>query len=463
MLKKTKPPFWKLAKISGSCSVRNLLAAAVLVLVFLFGSLVFGDAVAPLVAGSSSGTVYGPNGVPVMGAMVMALGPEGSGFATTDSSGLYSISEGLKTGTYTVSVIALGYLGAEEEEIAVTVGQETSNVDFYLHLSGGISGKASDATSGAAVANIMVMASSSDGEYSWWATTDSNGNYLIATNLATGTYNVTTFLPEGYLTKTTSGVEVTEGVETTEVDLALEPSGAISGTVTATDGTPLVNATVTAMSGDAKYYGFATTDMGGNYRMSSGLGTGTYTVFAMYDMGFAQVSDVAVTAGEETIGVDLVIAVTPPTPSGGISGKVTDTEENPIEGASVTASGPAGYGSAETDNNGNYLISEGLGTGAYTVEASAAGFVSQNITGAEVEVGIETKNVNFQLERIPPEESGIISGTVSGDANPIPEFSHLLAIALIATFTAMVLGKILKSRKSLIKTKSGKIGRLRVS
>lgn len=473
MLKKTKPPFWKVARISEGCSERNLLATAVLVLVLLFGSLVFVAAVAPsLVAGSSSGSVYGKNGVPVIGASVMASGPEGSGFATTDSSGLYRISEGLKSGTYTVSVIALGYLVAEDEGVSVAVGEETSNVDFYLYLSGGISGKVSDATSGAGVANIMVMALSSDSEYGWWTMTDSNGNYLIATNLATGTYNVTVFLPEGYITKTISGVEVTAGVETTGVDLALDPSGVISGIVTATDGTPLVNATVMATSDDGQYYGFTTTDVSGNYSISSGLGTGTYTVFAYYEnmMNFDTVSDVPVTAGEETGGVDLVIDVTPPTPSGGISGKVTDTEGNPIEGASVTASGPAGYGSAETDENGNYLISEGLGTGTYTVEASAAGFISENITGVEVEVGGETKNVNFQLERIPPEESGIISGTVSGDTNPIPEFSHLFAIALIATFTAIMLGKILRSRKSLIKTKSNKqlpqvrqIGCLRVS
>lgn len=390
--------------------------AMVILLVLLLSVLTTLTPIAPsLVAEPSPERIYGQNSVPIVGAIVMASGPEGSGFATTDSSGLYTISEGLKSGTYTVSVVALGYLVAEEGGVSVAVGEETSNVDFYLYLSGGISGKVSDATSGAAVAGIMVMAVSSDGEYSWWAMTDSNGNYLIATNLATGTYNVTVFLPEDYITKTISGVEVTAGAETTGVDLALDPSGVISGTVTATDGTPLVNATVMAMSEDEKYYGFATSDVGGNYSISSGLGTGTYMVFAMYDMGFAQVSDVGVIAGEETSGVDLVIDVPPPTPSGGISGKVTDTEGNPIEGASVTASGPAGYGSTETDENGNYLISEGLGTGAYTVEASAAGFVSGNITGVEVEVGGETKNVNFQLERIPPEESGIISGTVSGE------------------------------------------------
>ncbi|NIP66963.1 hypothetical protein GWN63_03895, partial [Candidatus Bathyarchaeota archaeon] len=224
----------------------------------------------PLVAGSSSGGVYSEDGVPVAGAMVTASGPEGSGFATTDSTGQYSISEGLESGTYTVSVIALNYLRAEEEGVAVTVGEETQNVDFHLQLSGRISGKVTDATSGTGIENIMVMAVSSDGEYSWWATTDSNGDYSIATNLATSTYNVTAFNPEGYVTERISGVEVTAGEETTGVNLALEPSGIISGTVTTTDGDPLANATVTAVSGDGQYYGFTTTDVSGNYSISSG-------------------------------------------------------------------------------------------------------------------------------------------------------------------------------------------------
>ena len=63
-------------------------------------------------------------------------GSEGSGYAVTDSSGHYSISEGLKTGTYTVSVFAVGYLTYQTPNVNVSVGQTTAGISFDLQLSG---------------------------------------------------------------------------------------------------------------------------------------------------------------------------------------------------------------------------------------------------------------------------------------------------------------------------------------
>lgn len=400
-----------------------------------------------------SGVVYASPGVPVSGAMVVASGSEGSGFATTNSLGEYTITEGLKTGNYTVSVIAQGYLYEEIENVSVTVGHETSNINFYLHLSGGISGRVTDAISGTPLQNILVVASTTDGgTYGWSAVTDANGNYHIITNLATGTYNVTAVLPEGHVMKSVGGIAVTAGVEVTGIDLALERSGIISGRVTATpSGAPLGNATVYAASEDGGYAGFAQTNATGYYRMSSELGTGTYTVTAMYGMSFGEpVTGVNVVAGTETPNINIAIPVSPPPPSGIISGKVTDMSGQPIPNALVTAQGPAGSGEAHTDGNGNYVISSGLGTGTYTVIASATGYSPKNVTGVSVTVGEVTSNIDFQLLRIPPEESGRISGTVQGDENPIPEFQYPIALLLVVTLVAVALTKLfnVKARRS---------------
>jgi len=398
-----------------------------------------------------SGVVYASPGVPVSGAMVVASGSEGSGFATTNSLGEYTITEGLKTGNYTVSVIAQGYLYEEIENVSVTVGHETSNINFDLHLSGGISGRVTDAISGTPLQNILIVASITDGgTYGWSAVTDANGNYHIITNLATGTYNVTAVLPEGHVMKSVGGIAVTAGVEVTGIDLALERSGIISGRVTATpSGSPLENATVTATS-DGAYFGYTQTNATGHYRISSGLGTGTYTVFAIYGMSFDLVEDVSVLAGEETSNINLELDVSPPPPSGIITGKVTDISNNPIVGALVTAQSPAGFGEADTDENGEYIISSGLGTGTYTVIASATGYSPKNVTGVSVTVGEVTSNIDFQLLRIPPEQSGRISGTVQGEENPIPEFQYPIALLLVVTLVAVALTKLfnVKARRS---------------
>jgi len=475
-----------------------------------------------------SGIVYASSGVPISGAYIWASGSEGYGSNVTDSFGQYSV-EGLNPCNYTVTASAYGYLEGTVENVEVTAGQETSNINFYLSLSGGISGKVTDldsglplqnirihvenATSGAYVAgeytdangdyliaenlatgtynvtasdpeghlektvgniavtagvetkgvdlalersgiisgevtdavsglplqSVVILAENATGETLFgdqYAITDASGNYRINTNLATGTYNVTAWFPEGHLDKTVSGIAVTAGAEVT-VDLALTPSGIISGRVTATPGgEPLADASVLAMY--ESYMGTAYTNTTGYYKISSGLGNGTYMVMATYSGQYGWAMDVNVVEGSETPNVNIAIDVEP---SGIITGKVTDTSSKPITSALVMAEGPAGSGEAYTDANGSYVISSGLGTGTYTVNASAPGYSTQTADSVSVTVG-QVTSVDFQLSKLPPEQLGSISGTVEGDMNPIPEIQHPIVILLIVTSVAVVLIKL---------------------
>ena len=112
------------------------------------------------------GVVYGANGS-ISGAYVSASGDTGSGYAATDSSGHYSISQGLPTGTYTVTAFAVGYLEKNVSNVQVTTGQTTSGIDFDLDLSGGISGTVTDASSGSPLADILVSASPTGGGFQY--------------------------------------------------------------------------------------------------------------------------------------------------------------------------------------------------------------------------------------------------------------------------------------------------------
>jgi hypothetical protein len=161
---------------------------------------------------------------------------------------------------------------------------------------------------------------------------------------------------------------------------------------------------------------------------------------AMYgfDFGFANVT---VIAGTETPNVDFGFTVSP-TPSGIIMGMVTDIDDKPIANVWITA----GSGEAYTDENGEYVISSGLATGTYTVFAEASGYLPQNITGVGVTEGLITPNINFQLSKIPPGQSGTISGTVTGDPNPIPELQYPIAALLIATATAISLTRLFNTK-----------------
>jgi hypothetical protein len=210
--------------------------------------------------------------------------------------------------------------------------------------------------------------------------------------------------------------------------------------------------TVTANDQTFSNYGDAQTNATGYYRIASGLASGNYTVTVLSTSGgfaFNTTSNVLVTAPYETPNIDMELAITPPPSSGIIMGTVMDTNNHPIPYASVTATGETHFdlGSATADKNGNYTISQGLtDNDTYTVTASASGYQDQNFTGVQVFVNQITRQ-DFHLQAIPPAQSGRISGTVTGDANPItPEFQYPIAMMLVATLAAVAIAKSARRR-----------------
>lgn len=349
---------------------------------------------------------------PVSGVMVFATNPGGSNYNVTAVNGKYIINQGLPTGNYEVSTFAEGYISQRLDLVNVVAGSETGNINFSLKRSGGISGKVTDSSTGAGIANVQVTAYNIKG---WFSQTDSNGNYRIITNLESGTYNVTVVSAAGFNTKTVSGVSVTAGVETTGVNISLSRSSVISGKVRTPSGVPVTGVIVTAMSSDGgSYQGTATTGLDGSYRIESGLGAGNFTVTAFSGTSFDQVQNVIVSAGHETPNVDLTLNVTAQ-PSGAISGIVTDANNNPIAGATISA----GSGQDTSDSNGAYMISSGIPTGTYTVTASAPGYQQQDRASISVTSGSTTPGINFKLVKNPVAQSGRISGTVTGEDNPL--------------------------------------------
>jgi hypothetical protein len=387
-----------------------------------------------------SGSVYASSGVPVQDAVVTATSDIGLGTSTTDINGHYSITSGLPTDNYTLTVLSTGYLKATVENVAVTVGGTTTE-NVYLHYSGAISGRITDALNGIGLNNVAVIATSSSGQYGFEALTDILGNYTIATNLATGTYNVTAWLPKGHVSETLGPISVTEGTITIGHDMALAHSGIISGTVTDTSGNPVANVTVTAEL-TSTAMGTAQTDSSGHYSISDGLANGAYTVTATYPNGYAiPHTNVTVVEGQETSNINFTM-IALPIISGTITGRVTDSGNAPIANALVTANGQTTLTneSTQTDTSGNYIISAGLPSDTYNVTASAPGY-----TRSSQIVSVTVSNVSqadFTLTGIPPDQSGTISGTVTGDPNPIvPEYQSPLITMLVLTLAAVAIAK----------------------
>ncbi len=363
------------------------------------------------VSGAISGKVTdASSGSPIQYAYVTAYNASGTSqsgsTALTDANGNYQIITNLDTGTYNVTVqYTTNHLSNTVSGVSVTAGSTTANVNFALAASGIIAGTVTDSASLAPLSSIIIEAIDVNGNAACVGHTDSTGNYSLNNSLPTGTYNVTALLPAGHLLKTVAGVAITAG-STTTVNLALTPSGIISGKVTSSSGQPVSGAFITASFGG--FVDYATSDSNGNYRITDGLPTGSYTVTASSGLTFNQVTGVSVVQGAETSNVNIVLAIPL---SGTITGRVTNSTGRPIQYATVDAQSLTSSGSASTDANGNYAIT-GLATDSYNVTASATGFVSASEDSIPVTVNTVTADVNFQLAAI---ASGIISGTVTSE------------------------------------------------
>lgn len=188
---------------------------------------------------------------PVPNVSVSASG-NGNGLAVTNAQGQYSINNYLGTGDYTLTTLAEGYVTTEVDNVPVTAGSTTPNINIIITVSGIITGQVTDASTGKPLANVIVVAENSTGQDSsgYSAFTDSNGNYRIDTNLPTGTYNITADSFEGpYVSQTVTQVSVTAGATTSNINFALPVSATISGTVTdSVSGSPLSGVLVEAIS-----------------------------------------------------------------------------------------------------------------------------------------------------------------------------------------------------------------------
>ena len=246
------------------------------------------------------------------------------GQATTNPFGGYLIS-GLAPGNYVL--FTTNSLGLVDEvynnipcavspcdldrgtPVPVTAGATTANRNFLLDPGGRVTGRVTDAATGAGVAGVQVSlyaAQASGPRFVRGGTSNASGDYTVE-GLATGQYFAFTTNAGGYTNEifddllcpgrcepavaTASGTPIPVTVNTTTAGrhFVLGRGGAISGTVRdAATGNPVPNASLTAVTRlgtRAVETGFAESNASGQYTVS-GLPAGTYEVYARAD-GYA--------------------------------------------------------------------------------------------------------------------------------------------------------------------------------
>jgi len=201
-------------------------------------------------------------------------------------------------------------------------------------------------------------------------------------------------------------------------------TGSIAGTIRSTSGNGVVGSGVAgvtvylqsaygpAIPGRGTFS--ATTDSAGNYRID-GIEPGNYAL-AAYRTGFIRTTSnpgvIFTVEGDSLQQASLTLV---PASPGSISGKVTDTSNNLVAGASVVFTSTDGQiYSITTDANGNYTLSS-VAPSTYTGTATKTGFGSQTQNTLTVASNAPLV-VNFTLQPGP----GAVTGRVVDTAgNPI--------------------------------------------
>ena len=384
-----------------------------------------------------SGTVTNALGTPIADAFVAADrdGGAGTGYTWTGPDGTYLIDT-LPSGNFRVYASASGYPlqfynGVYDSSAATLVsaasGLETTGIDFALLEGGKISGTITNAL-GTPIAGASVSASRDGGTGYGSTYTADDGTYLIS-SLPGGDYRVYASAP-GHIDTYYDGqpyswaatlVAVSNGVETTGINIQLPEGGKISGKITDLLGTPIAGAQVYANQSTGYGSGYASTGPDGNYLIDKLPPGNDYKVSA-YAAGhlerfyggagdWSTATLVTVSGGIETTGIDIALP-----PGARISGTVRNWLGTPVA-ASVFAERADGAGSEYTITapDGTYLLSS-LPTGSYRVQANAEGYPTQYYNGAydwtaatlvATTSGSETTGIDFALP-----EGGKISGTV---------------------------------------------------
>lgn len=342
------------------------------------------------------------------GVLVEALDNRNSILSTaiTAADGSYTLSS-LAPATNDRLRISAGTFVTQVIGFSIASGQ-TKTINAALSpVAGALTGIITDSATGLPIAGASIRVFTSEGITLQTGSTGADGSYTIP-SLQPGSYSVVV-MEEGYAGRTI-GAMINAGAVTT-LNVALQQlAGAISGTVTDTDGNPIADAIVRIFSNNIIVVRVATRE-DGTYDIGN-LAPGSYYVTVRAE-GFGGLSfSAAVNPGETTI-ENFVLTPNP----GSVAGTVTDTSGNPIAGAILTISlNVSGGGLLATryvsQTDGSYLI-ENLFPAPYLITAAANTFQS---TFQSVTVASDLRPVaNFVLQSDP----GTLSGTVV-DNNGIP-------------------------------------------
>ncbi len=354
--------------------------------------------------GRLSGIVTGPGG-PVEGALVAAIGEDGTAVAgETNAAGIYWLS-GLSTQRYDLRATADGLAANELADLDVIAGSEITDVDLTLESAGSLQGVVMSTVDGSRLPFALLTLQS--GMTIRTVQADSEGAF-IASELPPGSYTVRTNDFDLMVSETSASVFADQ---VTNLDFTATRRGMVHGTVTDSGtGDPVSDVVVRAKLG-SETVATTQTNSDGQYSIENLEAGGYRIVFGNTSGAGMAVQQISINSTSPVASVDFDLSVV-----GGVSGRVLRTSKEPLAGATVhLTSNDQSLLTTTTDSEGRYSFLFVAG-GTYQLQAASLGF--DFTASAEFTISSGTFLDNTDLVAGGEELGGTIRNVANG--TPIP-------------------------------------------
>jgi subtilisin family serine protease/subtilisin-like proprotein convertase family protein len=304
-------------------------------------------------------------GNPLPGVLVTRTGGGlASATATTDSAGKYTLPPAID-GTYTITPSLAGHSFTPLSRRVTLNGGDLANINFTAVAGYSISGTITS-TTGAPLANVTVKRSGAAQSGTVPApisvTTDANGIYSFA-GLPSATYTITPVLTNAQFTPLSRTVTLnTTSIE--NVNFTGVTGFAVKGRITTVNGTPINNVRISRGGGTVT----ATTNLNGEYTLSA-VPNGTFFVVpSRPGFTFTPASRSITVRNADLLNVDF-IAVQGVT----ISGRVINTNSQPLGGVRIERTGNGDPAVAVTNAEGRFVFNS-VPAGTYNIRPVAKNY-----------------------------------------------------------------------------------------
>ncbi len=357
-------------------------------------------------------------GSALAGAFVALLSANGIGIsgAFADATGNYE----LKTlpGNYLIIPLSSGYIADFSAGSATVTPNQFTIKDLALATGAfSISGRLTDATSGAGIAGIFMLGQSANNLFSG-AITDINGNYSFVVSASQWEVQVNgSGMPElGYLRPDKIITNITSA-SAANVNFAVPKATAlIYGTVKDNLNNPVSGVETRADDQNNNLYESQGLSFAPNANYTLGVLAGTWNATVQSDTlpaGYTAGTSVSVTLSVgQSMEANLVVSAT----TAHLLGQVVNTSGTPQSGVEIQANPETGGNGPQVITLGDGSFDLGVSGGSWTIQLHNNNEAPSNLIGPnltfDVTDGVNINNINYVVRSVTAQITGIITNTL---------------------------------------------------